>query len=108
MTVSAHALRGSRSRGEAASLGGAVAHASRETRTVKRLARISPPRFNSDDLCRKLMLMRFDPFREMDRIAQMATEAAQTPRSFPLDAYRRGEEFIVQFDLPASTRHRSI
>ena len=46
------------------------------------------------------MLMRFDPFREMDRIAQMASEAAQTPRSFPLDAYRRGDEFIVQFDLP--------
>ncbi len=46
------------------------------------------------------MLMRFDPFREMDRIAQMANEAAQTPRSFPLDAYRRGDEFIVQFDLP--------
>ena len=46
------------------------------------------------------MLMRFDPFREIDRIAQMATEAAQTPRSFPLDAYRRGEQFIVQFDLP--------
>lgn len=46
------------------------------------------------------MLIRFDPFREMDRIAQMATEAAQTPRSFPLDAYRRGDEFILQFDLP--------
>lgn len=46
------------------------------------------------------MLMRFDPFREMDRIAQMASEASQTPRSFPLDAYRRGDEFIVQFDLP--------
>ena len=46
------------------------------------------------------MLMRFDPFREMDRIAQLASEAAQTPRSFPLDAYRRGEQFIVQFDLP--------
>lgn len=46
------------------------------------------------------MLMRFDPFREMDRLTQMASEAAQTPRSFPLDAYRRGEEFIVQFDLP--------
>ena len=46
------------------------------------------------------MLMRFDPFRDMDRIAQMATEATQTPRSFPLDAYRRGDEFIVQFDLP--------
>ena len=46
------------------------------------------------------MLMRFDPFREMDRIAQMTTEAAQTPRSFPLDAYRRGDEFVVLFDLP--------
>jgi HSP20 family protein len=46
------------------------------------------------------MLMRFEPFREMDRIVQMATEAALTPRSFPLDAYRRGEKFIVQFDLP--------
>jgi HSP20 family protein len=46
------------------------------------------------------MLIRLDPFRELDRIAQMATEAAQTPRSFPLDAYRRGDEFILQFDLP--------
>ena len=46
------------------------------------------------------MLMRFDPFRDMDRIAQLATEAAQTPRSFPLDAYRRGDEFVVHFDLP--------
>ena len=46
------------------------------------------------------MLIRFDPFREMDRITQMASGAATAPRSFPLDAYRRGEEFIVQFDLP--------
>ncbi len=46
------------------------------------------------------MLIRFDPFREMDRIAQMASGAAPAPRSFPLDAYRRGDEFIVQFDLP--------
>ncbi len=46
------------------------------------------------------MLMRFDPFREMDRIAQMATDAAQAPRSFPLDAFRRGDQFLVQFDLP--------
>ena len=46
------------------------------------------------------MLIRFDPFREMDRIAQMTSGAAPAPRSFPLDAYRRGDEFIVQFDLP--------
>jgi HSP20 family protein len=46
------------------------------------------------------MLLRFDPFREMDRVAQIASEAAQAPRSFPLDAYRRGDSFILQFDLP--------
>lgn len=46
------------------------------------------------------MLLRFDPFREMDRIAQIASEAAQTPRSFPLDAYRRGDTFVLHFDLP--------
>jgi HSP20 family protein len=46
------------------------------------------------------MLIRFDPFREMDRIAQIASGAVQPPRSFPLDAYRRGDQFIVQFDLP--------
>ena len=57
------------------------------------------------------MLLRFDPFREMDRIAQIASEAAQTPRSFPLDAYRRGDTFILQFDLPgvdASTIDLSV
>jgi HSP20 family protein len=46
------------------------------------------------------MLLRFDPFREMDRIAQMASGATPVPRSFPLDAYRRGDTFILQFDLP--------
>jgi HSP20 family protein len=46
------------------------------------------------------MLLRFDPFREIDRIAQLASGAAATPRSFPLDAYRRGDTFILQFDLP--------
>jgi HSP20 family protein len=59
----------------------------------------------------ELVLLRFDPFREMDRIAQIASEAAHTPRSFPLDAYRRGDTFILQFDLPgvdASTIDLSV
>jgi HSP20 family protein len=47
------------------------------------------------------MLMRFDPFRELDRFAdQMTRAAAQTPRSFPMDAVRRGEHFLVHLDLP--------
>ncbi len=46
------------------------------------------------------MLLRFDPFRYADPSAQAAGGAASTPRSFPLDAYRRGDTFILQFDLP--------
>jgi HSP20 family protein len=47
------------------------------------------------------MLMRFDPFRELDRLAeQLASTATRAPRAFPMDAYRRGDQFIVEFDLP--------
>lgn len=43
------------------------------------------------------MLMRFDPFREMDRLVQAPWTARN---SVPLDVYRRGEEFVVRVDLP--------
>ncbi|MDQ3740360.1 MAG: Hsp20/alpha crystallin family protein [Actinomycetota bacterium] len=48
------------------------------------------------------MLMRFDPFRDFDRAwEQIAAEhAGGRSRSFPMDAYRRGDEFVVHFDLP--------
>ena len=45
------------------------------------------------------MLMRFDPFRELDRLAQQTFSGAQ-PRVMPMDAYRHGDEFVVHFDLP--------
>jgi HSP20 family protein len=45
------------------------------------------------------MLMRFDPFRELDRLTEQMG-AGQARRSFPMDAYRRGDQFIVHFDLP--------
>ncbi len=46
--------------------------------------------------------MRFDPFRDLDRVwEQMAAQqAGRQARSFPMDAYRRGDEFVVHFDLP--------
>ncbi len=46
--------------------------------------------------------MRFDPFRDFDRAwEQMAQQATgRQARSFPMDAYRRGDEFVVHFDLP--------
>jgi HSP20 family protein len=47
------------------------------------------------------MLMRFDPFRDIDRAFQQLSQATQSAsRSFPMDAYRRGDEFVVHFDLP--------
>ncbi|MGA6166448.1 Hsp20/alpha crystallin family protein [Amycolatopsis magusensis] len=50
------------------------------------------------------MLMRTDPFRDLDRLTQqMLGTAAGTwskPAAMPMDAYRAGEEFVVMFDLP--------
>jgi HSP20 family protein len=49
------------------------------------------------------MLMRTDPFRELDRVAQQVFGGAGTwsrPTAMPMDAYRAGEEFVVSFDLP--------
>jgi HSP20 family protein len=47
------------------------------------------------------MLMRFDPYREFDRLTeQVASTASRASRAFPMDAYRRGDQFIVEFDLP--------
>jgi HSP20 family protein len=47
------------------------------------------------------MLMRFDPFRELDSVAQLLSDrAARSPSTIPMDAYREGDRFIVLFDLP--------
>ncbi|CCH31427.1 Hsp20 family protein [Actinosynnema sp. NPDC047251] len=49
------------------------------------------------------MLMRTDPFRELDRLTQQffgANGTSARPAPVPMDAYRDGEEFVVQFDLP--------
>lgn len=43
------------------------------------------------------MLMRFDPFREIDRVFEHVTTGRQ---AMPMDAYRHGENFVVHLDLP--------
>ena len=49
------------------------------------------------------MLMRFDPFRELDRLSgQVAGASRQMPAVLPMDAYRRGENFVVHLDLPGT------
>ena len=49
------------------------------------------------------MLMRTDPFRELDRMTQQMLGTPGTtarPTVMPMDAWREGEEFIIEFDLP--------
>ena len=42
------------------------------------------------------MLMRFDPYREMDRLAQLLTQQTGPAHqaAMPMDAYRDGYRFI--------------
>jgi HSP20 family protein len=48
------------------------------------------------------MLMRTDPFRELDRLTQQffGTGTASRPAFMPMDAYRSDSEYVVHFDLP--------
>ncbi len=49
------------------------------------------------------MLMRTDPFRELDRLTQQLWGSVGTtarPSVMPMDAWRDGDEFVVEFDLP--------
>lgn len=50
------------------------------------------------------MLMRTDPFRELDRLAQQVMGTAARPAAMPIDAYRFGDTFVVHFDLPGVDR----
>jgi HSP20 family protein len=49
------------------------------------------------------MLMRTDPFRELDRLSQQffgVNGTSTRPAVMPMDAYRDGEQFVVHFDIP--------
>lgn len=48
------------------------------------------------------MLMRTDPFRELDRLTQQLFGASATRGALlmPMDAYRRDDSFYIHFDLP--------
>ncbi|MFF6998454.1 Hsp20/alpha crystallin family protein [Streptomyces sp. NPDC008313] len=45
------------------------------------------------------MLMRTDPFRDLDRLTQQVFGSAR-PASMQMDAYRAGDDFVVHFDIP--------
>jgi HSP20 family protein len=49
-----------------------------------------------------MTLMRFDPFRELDRLADQALVGARAARTLPMEALRRGDQFIVSIDVPGT------
>jgi HSP20 family protein len=49
------------------------------------------------------VVMRFDPFRDIDRLSQQLTGALRSQSmSIPMDAYRRGDTVFVHLDLPGA------
>ncbi|MCK7622539.1 Hsp20/alpha crystallin family protein [Streptomyces sp. RS10V-4] len=49
------------------------------------------------------MLMRTDPFRELDRLTQQLLGTSGTwsrPSTMPMDAYREGDVYVIALDLP--------
>ncbi|MDF3294162.1 Hsp20/alpha crystallin family protein [Streptomyces silvisoli] len=52
------------------------------------------------------MLMRTDPFRELDRLTQQLLGTSGTwsrPSPMPMDAYREGDVYVIALDLPGVT-----
>lgn len=50
------------------------------------------------------MLMRTDPFRELDRLTQQVLGTTARPAVMPMDAWREGDKFVIEFDLPGVTK----
>ncbi len=51
-----------------------------------------------------MAVMRFDPFRDFDRLAEQvlgpASGTGRAPRFMPMDVYREGDRFVLHVDLP--------
>lgn len=46
------------------------------------------------------MLIRTDPFRDLDRLTQQVFGTVARPVAMPMDAFRKGDAFYIKLDLP--------
>jgi HSP20 family protein len=46
------------------------------------------------------MLMRTDPFRDLDRITEAVLGTRSYPAVMPMDAWREGDTFVIELDVP--------
>lgn len=55
-----------------------------------------------------MFLRTADPFRDFDRLAQQlmgsAVGTTSRPAVMPMDAWRQGDDFVIEFDLPGVAR----
>jgi HSP20 family protein len=51
-----------------------------------------------------MLLRSTDPFRDFDRLAQQMLGTTNRPAVMPMDAWREGDAFTIEFDLPGVTR----
>jgi HSP20 family protein len=51
-----------------------------------------------------MLLRTTDPFRDFDRLAQQILGTTNRPAVMPMDAWREGERFVIEFDLPGVSR----
>ena len=46
------------------------------------------------------MLLRFDPFRDFDRMTEQLLGSGRTAHPMPMDVYRSGDHYVLHFDMP--------
>ena len=51
-----------------------------------------------------MLIRSADPFREFDRLAQQMMGTTNRPVVMPMDAWREGDRFVIEFDLPGVSR----
>ena len=51
-----------------------------------------------------MLLRTADPFRDLDRLTQQVLGTTNRPAVMPMDAWREGDRFVIEFDLPGVNR----
>jgi HSP20 family protein len=51
-----------------------------------------------------MLLRTTDPFRDLDRLTQQMLGTTNRPAVMPMDAWREGDRFVIEFDLPGVSR----
>ncbi|WP_416445399.1 Hsp20/alpha crystallin family protein [Leucobacter sp. HNU] len=46
------------------------------------------------------MSLSFDPFSQLDRLAQSVLDTSRQPRLMPVDLFREGDRYVLNADLP--------